>query len=145
MLRQMCKGKIHSATITETKLFYEGSITIDSALLEAADIISGEKVEVLNLNNGSRIETYCLEGERDSGLEKLKVGHRASGIVGVIKIKEFGLLGYFLRDALQVWKKFVIRSYGKIKRRAPGKDSAGDIGWIARLRDKHHIARIYYT
>jgi hypothetical protein len=90
-------------------------------------------------------EYLTMPGKIYRGLEKFKVGHRASGIVGVIKIKEFGLLGYFLRDTLQVWKKFIIRSYGKIKRRAPGKDSAGNIGWIARLRDKHHIARIYYT
>jgi aspartate 1-decarboxylase len=64
----MCKAKIHSATVTETKLFYEGSITIDSALLEAVDIMPGEKVEVLNLHNGSRIETYVMEGEKDSGV-----------------------------------------------------------------------------
>jgi len=68
MLRQMCKGKIHSATVTETKLYYEGSVTIDSALLEAVDIIPGEKVEVLNLHNGSRIETYVMEGEKDGGV-----------------------------------------------------------------------------
>lgn len=63
----MCKSKIHRATVTETKLYYEGSIAIDILLLEAADILPGEKVEVLNLNNGSRLETYAIEGKKGSG------------------------------------------------------------------------------
>ena len=67
MLRIMCKSKIHRAKVTETKLYYEGSIAIDTLLLEAADILPGEKVEVLNLNNGSRLETYAIKGQRGSG------------------------------------------------------------------------------
>jgi len=68
MLRLMYKSKIHRATVTESNLDYEGSITIDSRLMKEADILSHEKVHVLNLNNGSRCETYAIEGEEDSGL-----------------------------------------------------------------------------
>jgi aspartate 1-decarboxylase len=67
MLRIICKSKIHRAKITEANLHYEGSITIDEKLLKAADILVGEKVEVLNLNNGSRIETYAIQGKSGSG------------------------------------------------------------------------------
>ncbi|HLG30574.1 MAG TPA: aspartate 1-decarboxylase [Candidatus Brocadiales bacterium] len=68
MLREMCKAKIHAATVTETNLNYNGSITIDKALLEAVDILHYERVQVLNINNGTRVETYVLEGERNSGV-----------------------------------------------------------------------------
>ncbi len=63
----MMKSKIHQATVTEANLQYEGSITIDVELMKAADILPHEKVHVVNLNNGSRIETYCVEGEAHSG------------------------------------------------------------------------------
>ena len=68
MLREMCKAKIHAATVTETNLNYNGSITIDKALLDAVDILHYERVQVLNINNGTRVETYVIEGERDSGV-----------------------------------------------------------------------------
>ena len=67
MQRIMCKSKIHRARVTETKLYYEGSIALDPLLLEAADILLGEKVVVLNLNNGSRLETYAILGKKGSG------------------------------------------------------------------------------
>lgn len=67
MQRIMCKSKIHRATVTETKLYYEGSIAVDTLILEAADILPGEKVEVLNLNNGSRLETYAIKAKKGSG------------------------------------------------------------------------------
>ncbi len=68
MLRTMLKSKIHRARVTEANLYYEGSITIDSNLMKAADILEGEKVEVLNLNNGHRLETYAIKGEAGSGV-----------------------------------------------------------------------------
>ena len=68
MLRIMLKSKIHRATVTESNLYYEGSITIDSKLMEASDIIEYEKVEVLNLNNGHRLETYAIKGKTGSGV-----------------------------------------------------------------------------
>ncbi len=67
MQRVMMKSKIHQATVTEANLQYEGSITIDQELLRAADILPGEQVHVVNLNNGSRIETYTVEGPAGSG------------------------------------------------------------------------------
>lgn len=63
----MKKSKIHRATVTDANLNYEGSITIDRDLLEAADILIGEQVQIVNINNGTRSETYTIEGERGSG------------------------------------------------------------------------------
>ncbi len=68
MLRTMCKGKIHRATVTQANLNYVGSITIDQDLLDAADIYPYEKVQVVNINNGSRLETYTIAGARGSGV-----------------------------------------------------------------------------
>jgi aspartate 1-decarboxylase len=67
MLRFFCKSKIHGATVTDTNLRYEGSITIDEDLLVAADILSFEQVQVVNLNNGERFETYVIRGRAGSG------------------------------------------------------------------------------
>ena len=67
MLRIIYKSKIHNATVTDANLDYTGSITIDSELLKLADIFPGEKVQVVNLNNGARLETYVIEGEKNSG------------------------------------------------------------------------------
>jgi aspartate 1-decarboxylase len=63
----ICKSKIHRATITETDLSYEGSLTIDKTLMEAANMLPHERVQVLNLNNGTRLETYIIEGEPGGG------------------------------------------------------------------------------
>ena len=68
MLRTILKSKIHRARVTEANLYYEGSITIDSRLMKAADLLSSEKVEVFNLNNGLRLETYVIPGEAGSGV-----------------------------------------------------------------------------
>ena len=68
MQREMLKSKIHRATVTQAELYYEGSITVDKDLLEAADILPYEKVQVLNFNNGSRLDTYTIEGESGSGI-----------------------------------------------------------------------------
>lgn len=68
MLRTMCKGKIHRATVTQADLNYVGSITIDQDLLEAADIYPYEMVQVVNINTGSRLETYTIPGARGSGV-----------------------------------------------------------------------------
>lgn len=68
MLRIMFKSKIHRATVTDANLNYEGSITIDEELMEKADIIENEKVQVLNINSGDRLETYVMTGERKSGI-----------------------------------------------------------------------------
>jgi aspartate 1-decarboxylase len=66
-MRNMLKSKIHRATVTDANIDYEGSITIDRKLMEAADIIPYEEVHVLNISNGARFTTYAIEGEADSG------------------------------------------------------------------------------
>ncbi len=68
MLLKVFKSKIHRATITEANLNYVGSITIDEALMEAAELLEGEMVQIVNNNNGERIETYVIKGERGSGV-----------------------------------------------------------------------------
>ncbi len=67
MFIEVCKSKIHKVTVTEANLQYIGSITIDLDLMEAANIIENEKVQVVNINNGERLETYVIKGERGSG------------------------------------------------------------------------------
>ncbi|HRP01667.1 MAG TPA: aspartate 1-decarboxylase [Candidatus Kapabacteria bacterium] len=68
MLRNLLKSKLHQATVTQAELYYEGSITIDEDLMEAADIVEFEKVAVVNNNNGERFETYVIKGERGTGI-----------------------------------------------------------------------------
>ncbi|HTY45520.1 MAG TPA: aspartate 1-decarboxylase [Patescibacteria group bacterium] len=68
MLRIMLKSKLHRVRVTEANLQYEGSITIDATLMEKADILPQEKVEVLNLNNGQRLQTYAIKGKPRSGM-----------------------------------------------------------------------------
>uniref|UniRef100_UPI00402AC385 aspartate 1-decarboxylase n=1 Tax=Succinivibrio sp. TaxID=2053619 RepID=UPI00402AC385 len=68
MIYTMMHGKIHRATVTEANLNYVGSITIDEELLDAAGILPGEKVQIVNNNNGARLETYTIPGKRGSGV-----------------------------------------------------------------------------
>ncbi|ACV61195.1 aspartate 1-decarboxylase [Desulfofarcimen acetoxidans DSM 771] len=68
MFLTMFKSKIHRATVTEANLNYMGSITVDRSLLEAANILPHEKVQIVNNNNGNRFETYTIAGPRDSGV-----------------------------------------------------------------------------
>lgn len=82
MLITFCKSKITNATITQTELYYQGSITVDEKILKAVDIIPGEKVEVLNINNGARIETYTIAGKAGSGQICLNGPAARSGCVG---------------------------------------------------------------
>lgn len=67
MMLNLFKGKLHRATVTEANLNYVGSITIDEDLMEVAGIIENERVQVVNINNGSRLETYVIKGKRGSG------------------------------------------------------------------------------
>lgn len=82
MLISFCKSKIANGQITMAQLYYEGSITVDEDLLKAVDIIPGEKVEVLNLANGSRIETYAIAGKAGSGEICLNGPAARAGFVG---------------------------------------------------------------
>lgn len=68
MLRTLFKSKIHRATVTQADLHYVGSVTIDADLLDAADLLPGELVHIVDVTNGARLETYVIEGERGSGV-----------------------------------------------------------------------------
>ena len=68
MMRIMMKSKIHRATVTQADLDYVGSVTRDAALMEAADLLEGEQVAIVDITNGARIETYVIPGERGSGV-----------------------------------------------------------------------------
>jgi len=67
MLIEAVKSKIHRVRVTQAELNYVGSITIDEALMEAANLIEGEKVQIVNINNGERLETYVIKGDRNTG------------------------------------------------------------------------------
>jgi aspartate 1-decarboxylase len=86
MLRQMMKSKIHRATLTALRPDYEGSIAIDEDLLDAADILPGEQVHVLNLNNASRIVTYAIRAPRGSGTVELNGPAARCGLPGDIVV-----------------------------------------------------------
>ncbi|OZM70900.1 aspartate 1-decarboxylase [Amycolatopsis antarctica] len=68
MYRTMLKSKIHRATVTQADLHYVGSVTVDERLMEAADLLPGEQVSIVDITNGARLETYVIPGERDSGV-----------------------------------------------------------------------------
>jgi aspartate 1-decarboxylase len=82
MMRWMCKSKIHRATITEANLAYEGSITVDETLMEAANIVPYEMVQVFNIHNGQRFETYAIPGPKNSGVICLNGAAARLGVVG---------------------------------------------------------------
>lgn len=93
MLISFCKSKIAHARVTEAELFYEGSITVDEELLKAVEIYPGEKVEVLNVNNGARFETYAIAGQAGSGKVCLNGPAARLGVIGdTIIILSYGLV-----------------------------------------------------
>lgn len=93
MLISICKSKIHRATITEANLDYEGSITIDADLMAAADLVEYEKVQVANVSNGERLETYVIRGEPGSGIICLNGAAARKGNKGdIIIIISYGLI-----------------------------------------------------
>ena len=91
MQRELLKSKLHRARITETDLAYEGSLTVDPALLEAADIAPYEKVQVVNVTNGERLTTYAIEGDPGAGEMCLNGAAARLGEVGdVVIVLSFG-------------------------------------------------------
>ncbi|SFC76999.1 L-aspartate 1-decarboxylase [Flexibacter flexilis DSM 6793] len=94
MLIEVCKSKIHRARVTQAELHYVGSITIDEALMDAANLIENEKVQVVNVNNGERLETYVIKGERNSGIICLNGPAARKAQVGDIVI----IIGYGYMD-----------------------------------------------
>lgn len=82
MMIEVLKSKLHCVTITEANLHYMGSVTIDEDLMDAAGLIAGEKVQIVNNNNGERIETYVIKGERGSGCVCLNGAAARKCVVG---------------------------------------------------------------
>jgi len=92
---QVVKSKIHRVTVTEADLNYIGSITIDPALMEAANILEGEKVQIVNINNGERLETYVICGQQDSGSVCLNgPAARRVAVGDVIIIISYGIMDF---------------------------------------------------
>ncbi|MBF1435651.1 aspartate 1-decarboxylase [Prevotella micans] len=94
MMIEVLKSKLHRVVVTEANLDYMGSITIDEALLEAAGMIAGEKVQIVDNNNGERLETYIIKGERNSGCICLNGAAARKVQVGDILI----IISYALMD-----------------------------------------------
>ena len=94
MLYNMFHGKIHRATVTEANLEYMGSITIDRHLLELSGILPGERVQIVDNNNGNRLETYVIAGEYDSGVICLNGAAARKVLVGDTVI----IIGYAMMD-----------------------------------------------
>jgi aspartate 1-decarboxylase len=106
----LCRAKIQKARVTAAELDYEGSITIDEELLDVSGILPGEKIQVLNHNNGERLETYVMVGKRGSGTICLNGPAARLGQVGDIVT----LIGYshVLADEAKGWKPKVVRVDG---------------------------------
>ncbi|MGA1977539.1 MAG: aspartate 1-decarboxylase [Bacteroidales bacterium] len=95
MLIEVLKSKIHRVTVTDANLNYIGSISIDEDLMDAANILENEKVQVLNLNNGERLETYVIKGKRGSGSVCLNGAAARKAVVGdIILIMSFASMDF---------------------------------------------------
>ncbi len=104
---QVLKSKIHRATITEANLNYVGSLTIDENLMDAANLIENEKIQVVNVNNGERIETYIIKGKRGSGVICLNGPAARKGAVGdVIVIISYALMEFEIAKTFKPWVIF---------------------------------------
>lgn len=86
MQRHLMKSKIHRATITSADLHYEGSLTVDQDLLDAADLLNYEEIQVVNVNNGARFTTYVIPGPRGSGVVQLNGAAARLGLPGDVVI-----------------------------------------------------------
>lgn len=104
---EVLKSKIHRAAITEANLNYVGSITIDEDLIEAANLIENEKVQVVNVNNGERLETYVIKGKRGSGICCLNGPAARKGMVGdVVVIISYATMDFEKAKTFQPWIVF---------------------------------------
>jgi len=107
MIIEVVKSKIHQVTITEANLFYVGSITIDENLMDAANLIANEKVQVVNINNGERLETYVIKGERGSGQICLNGPAARKAAVGdVVVIMSYASMDFEEAKSFKPWLVF---------------------------------------
>lgn len=106
MLIQAVKSKIHRVRVTQAELNYVGSITIDEALMEAANLVEGEKVQIVNINNGERLETYVIRGDRNTGTICLNgPAARKVALGDIIIIIGYG---YMTMDEARVFKPSLV-------------------------------------
>lgn len=104
---EVLKSKIHRAVITEANLNYVGSITIDENLMEAANVIENEKVQVVNVNNGERLETYVIKGKRGSGICCLNGPAARKGMAGdIVVIISYSLMEFEQAKTFKPWIVF---------------------------------------
>jgi aspartate 1-decarboxylase len=104
---EVCKSKIHKVTVTEANLQYVGSITIDEDLMDAANLIENEKVQVVNINNGERLETYVIKGQRGSGIICLNGPAARKVVVGdVVIIISYALMDFEEAKTFKPWIVF---------------------------------------
>jgi len=104
---EVIKSKLHRVTVTQADLNYVGSITIDEALMEAANIIAGEKVQILDINNGERFETYVIKGPRESGCICLNGAAARKVQVGdVVIIASYALIDFEEAKRFRPWIVF---------------------------------------
>jgi aspartate 1-decarboxylase len=104
---EVLKSKIHRAVITEANLNYVGSLTLDEDLMEAANVIEYEKVQIVNVNNGTRIETYLIKGKRGSGVCCLNGPAARQGAVGdVVIIISYATLNFEKAKTFKPWVVF---------------------------------------
>ncbi len=107
MLIEVLKSKIHRVTITEANLHYVGSLTLDAELMAAANMIEGEKVQIVNVNNGERIETYLIKGKAGSGVVCLNGPAARRGAVGdLVVIISYAQMDFEAAKQFQPWVVF---------------------------------------
>ena len=112
---QVLKSKIHRVTVTEADLNYIGSVTIDEDLMDAANLIENEKVQVLNLNNGERLETYVIKGPRNSGVICMNGPAARKVAVGdILIIISYGLIDFNEAKNFKPWVIFPDTSTNKL-------------------------------
>ena len=111
MLRSMLKSKVHRATVTQTELQYEGSLTLDRELMQAAGLLPHERVMVYNISNGERFETYLIQGEPGSGIVCINGAAARKACVGdLIIIAAYGL---FEDAELEKYETLIVLLDGK--------------------------------
>lgn len=104
---EVLKSKIHRATITEANLNYVGSLTLDEDLIDAANLIENEKVQVVNVNNGERLETYVIKGKRGSGIVCLNGPAARRGMVGdVVVVISYAIMEFDKARSFKPWLVF---------------------------------------
>lgn len=104
---EVLKSKIHRAVITEANLNYIGSLTLDEHLMDAANLIENEKVQVVNVNNGSRLETYVIKGKRGSGIVCLNGPAARKGMTGdIVVVISYATMDFEKAKTFKPWVVF---------------------------------------